>query len=159
VARPQTPHVPSCRLKLGIPARSPRVRAENTREISRVHGSWGRGTNRDRGGAMERRSRAAMTTPRGKINSRTYPGSNRHAFSGVDKPFRAGQYRPRWSNKTLRRRDLPASFADRGKSQHVIDHDVIEGIFGGIWNPFSITFSRCSSLMFPSPCNPTLRYP
>lgn len=39
MAQPQTPHVPSCRLKLGIPARLPRVRAENTREISRVHGS------------------------------------------------------------------------------------------------------------------------
>lgn len=39
MARPQTPHVPSCRLKPthSLPLISFRVRAENTREILRVH--------------------------------------------------------------------------------------------------------------------------
>lgn len=39
MARPQTPHVPSCRLKPthSLPPISFRVRAENTREILRVH--------------------------------------------------------------------------------------------------------------------------
>lgn len=68
VARPQTPHVPSCRLKPGTP------RALVC--VLKTHGKsheFTRTANRDR---RDGGRKWVMVMARGKINSRTYPGSN-----------------------------------------------------------------------------------
>lgn len=84
MARPQTPHVPSCRLKPthSLPLISFRVRAENTREILRVHEKGkSRSGSGARGGVMVMVMVVVM--PRGKINSRTYSGSDTRPTASV----------------------------------------------------------------------------
>lgn len=67
MARPQTPHVPSCRLKLGTPWTL--VCVLKTHGKSREFTGRANHDRRDGGGKM-------VVMARGKINSRTYPGSN-----------------------------------------------------------------------------------
>lgn len=76
VARPQTPHVPSCRLKPGTPRALVCVLKTHgkSREFTRT-------ANRDR---RDGGRKWVMVMARGKINSRTYPGSN-------TRPYRAGK--------------------------------------------------------------------
>lgn len=78
MARPQTPHVPSCRLKSAHPSLSLLisfcVRAENTREILRVYED---GANRDQVWVCKMGDDdGSVVMARGKINSRTCPGSD-----------------------------------------------------------------------------------
>jgi hypothetical protein len=139
VARPQTPHVPSCRLKLGIPARSPRVRAENTREISRVHGSWGerdesRSWRRDGtpepGGDDDTERKSQLTNLSGIKQTRVLRGWQ--ALQGWSIPSSRGI---RWYAVTRSFGELVRSPLYRGKSQHVKSTPsimTIEGIFGQI---------------------------